>query len=234
MTKDKGTSLLSNPVIVAAIIGLCGTIVTAALASPIVLELVREKQSTPAPHATATLSETDVPVPTSTEMPISTPTDTETPSFNPTSTFTSTATLTATPVYADLQIVAISDPSCVRDHRYTPTKYYVQHTISVRNIGAGSTNDFGTFSIHITLDTGGHRYSLEEWATRFNGVVGNLDLDFSNLGPNQDADTTVNIDLRGLTKYALEAIANSGTHTIPESNTTNNILIKSFTITNCP
>ena len=253
MDKDKNSNLLANPAIIAAVIALCGTVITAALASPILLELIKARQATATPSIAAPVgnpvsfttktppiiqppTETSIPVPTNTEPPAMVPTNTELPTFTPIPTATPPPTLTFTPTLAlpDLQIVAISNPACIRDQRVSPTRYYVRHDITVRNIGAGSTSAFGAFSIRITLDTGSQRYSLEEWASRFNGVVGSLILDFSNLGPNQDAETRVNIDLRGTQNYSLEVIANSGSKTIPESNATNNILTRSFSVTNCP
>jgi hypothetical protein len=129
-------------------------------------------------------------------------------------------------------VVAISNPICTRDHRVTPEKVYVKLTITVRNLGPASTSSFGLFSVRVTLIFGQQRYSLDEWASRYNGLVNTPNLDISNLNPNEDAEINLSIDLKGHTNYSVEAVANSGSNSIPESNTTNNVLTQSFS-TDC-
>lgn len=173
---------------------------------------------------TSTIPPTD----TATEIP----TSTFTPTFTPTATPTFTPTYTSAPVLSDLIVVAISNPVCVRDHRVTPERVYIKLTVTVRNLGPSSTSSFGAFSVRITLIFGQQRYSLEEWASRYNGLVNTPNLDVSGLNPNEDAEINLSIDLKGNSKYSVEAIANSGANTIPESNTANNALTQSFSI-NC-
>jgi hypothetical protein len=127
-------------------------------------------------------------------------------------------------------VVAISNPTCTRDHRFTPVKVYIKLTITVRNLGPASTNSFGIFSVRVTLIFGQQRYSLDEWASRYNGLVNTPNLDISNLNPNEDAEINLSIDLKGNTQYSIEAIANSGSNSIPEANTANNTLAQSFSI----
>jgi hypothetical protein len=189
------------------------------------------------PETSAVPTDTPNPIFTSTITPTDTPTSTfeptPTPTFTPTDTPTYTPTYTqTTPSLPDLTVVAISNPVCTRDHRFTPEKVYVKLTVTVRNLGSASTNSFGPFSVRVTLIFGQQRYSLDEWSSRFNGLINNPNLNVSNLDPNEDAQIDLSIDLKGHTAYSIEAIANSGANTIPESNTTNNVLTQSFS-TDC-
>lgn len=206
---SKRNKLLKNPTIIVALIGLCGTLAAALLSSPVVLELMQEWRATPTSTATST------PFPTVTPGPTGTP------------------SLTPTPLLPDLEVLAISSPTCVSDHRSGSTQKYVRQTITIRNIGAGSTSAFGPFSSRVTFIFGGQRYSLEDWSTRYNGIIGTPELNVADLGPNQDADLTLNIDLRGNKAYGIEVVANSGAQTIAEGNLANNSLTQNFT-TNCP
>lgn len=229
--------------LIIAIIGAFVAICTATIAIvPMVLPIIMKPTPTiiqvpPTglfPEASASPLATDTPnlAWTSTiSPPTDTPTETPTSTFTPTFTPTFTATFTSTPVLADLIVVAISNPTCTRDHRFTPVKVYIKLTITVRNLGLASTNTFGPFSARVTLIFGQQRYSLEEWASRYNGLVNTPNLDISGLKPNEDAEINLSIDLKGNTNYSIEAIANSGAHTIPESNTANNILTQSFSTT---
>jgi hypothetical protein len=159
---------------------------------------------------------------------------TDTPTLEPP---TATATLTpgalsTTPPLPDLITVAISNPTCITDQQATTGKY-VRHVITVRNLGPGSTGPFGAFSTRVVIIAGGQRFTLEQWATQFNGLVDTPMLEVSQLGPNQDADLTLNFRLRsGSNKYGLEVITNSGTLVIPEGNTANNALAQDFS-SNC-
>ena len=148
----------------------------------------------------------------------STPTATNTPAFTFTPTYTSTPQL-----FPDLIVTDISASTCTKDQRVTPEKLYIKLSIIVRNIGSGSTLPFGPF-------LGQRRYSLEEWASDFNGVIGSSNMDITNLDPNGDVKLNISLDLKGNTSFGVEVIANSGLYTIPESNITNNTLIQGFSV----
>lgn len=203
---DKKSKLFKNPTVIVALIGLCGTLTAALLSSPVILELVKGLRATPTPTVTFT------PFLTETSMPTGTP------------------TLTPTPLLPDLEVLAISGPTCVSDHRSGSTKKYVRQTVTIRNIGAGSA---GTFSNRVTFIFGGQRYSLEDWASRYNGIIGTPDLNIAELGPNDDATLTLNVDLQGNKSYGIEVIANLGSKTIAEATFANNDLTQNFT-SNCP
>ncbi|MGE5252153.1 MAG: hypothetical protein ACM3QS_18275 [Bacteroidota bacterium] len=209
--KERNTSW--NTTVVVALITLCGTVASAVLASPALAVLLGGKAS-PTPFPPASL--------------------TGTPSANATLTPerpVPTAGFTASPTLPDLIPVAISSPVCISDHRVTSSKY-VRQTVTIRNIGAGATTPFGVFSNRVVLIAGGQRYPLDQWASLYNGIIGPLELNVPGLGPNDDADLTLNIDLRGNSRYSLEVIANSGDTVIPEASTANNSLTRDFT-TNC-
>jgi len=63
-------------------------------------------------------------------------------------------------------------------------------------------------------------------------VVGSSVTEVFNLNPNDDIKFTVVIDIKGNKSFGVEVTANSGTNPIPEADTTNNTLIKSFS-SNC-
>jgi len=96
----------------------------------------------------------------------------------------------------------------------------------VRNIGHASTRTFGSFDVDVFLILGQRHYSLEEWETQFDGVVGSSVTDVFNLNPNDDIKFTVVIDLKGNKNFGIEVIANSGVSQIRETDMTNNTLIK--------
>jgi hypothetical protein len=100
----------------------------------------------------------------------------------------------------------------------------------MRNIGPGSTRPFGPFSVRVNLIIGQRRYSLEEWASDFNGVIGSSNMDITNLNSNGDVKLNLSIDLKGNTKFGIEVTANSGPNIVPESDTTNNTLIQGFSV----
>ena len=194
-----------------------------------------------------------VPTPTTIQTPTATltilppPSFTETaivPTNNPTLTGTSTMTATNTPAFTftptytstaqllpDLTVTSISASACTRDQRVVPEKLYVSLSMIVRNVGPGSTHPFGPFSVRVNLILGQHRYSLDEWASDFNGVIGSSSMDILTLGPNGDVKLNLSIDLKGNTKFGVEVIANSGPNTVPELNRTNNTLIQGFSVT---
>jgi hypothetical protein len=204
-SKERKTTAWNTTVIV-AVITLCGTITSAVLGSPAIAELVRGQKGTPTPSLALT------------QGPGAT---TPTPAY------------TATPLLPDLAPVAISAPTCITDHTPGATRTkYVRQVVTIRNLGPGGTASFGSFSSRVILTAGGQRYPLEDWASLYNGVVGPLDLNTASLGPNDDADLVLNIDLRGYSRYSLEVITNSGAAVIPEVNSANNSLSRDFS-TNC-
>lgn len=209
-----------------------GAVVIAVM--PTVLPMIIRPTPTAIPVLTATLSilperaftETSV-IPTDTPnlAGTSTMTATNTPAFTFTPTYTSTIQL-----LPDLTVTGISEPTCIKDQRVTPEKLYVKLSMIVRNVGPGSTRSFGPFSVRVNLILGQRRYSLDEWASEFNGVIGSSNMDSINLSPNGDVKLNLDIDLKGNTKFGVEVIANSGQNTVPESDRTNNTLIQGFSI----
>jgi hypothetical protein len=165
------------------------------------------------------LTETPSPTWTSTIIPTDPSTPTVVPSLTP------TYTPIAKPL-PDLAVTGISDPVCLRDGRSGS----VMLTIVVRNIGRGATRSFGRFDVRINLILGQRHYGLDEWASRFNGVIGSSNPEILNLNPNADVELKIAIDLKGNTVFGIEAIANSGTNPIPETDTANNTLIQYFSI----
>jgi len=172
------------------------------------------------PFTEASVVSTDIPNLSVTSTMLSTDT--------PISTFTPTYTSTSQ-LLPDLTVTGISNPTCIKD-RGSPQNLYVELSIIVRNIGPGSTRPFGPFSVRVDLVLGQHHYSLDEWASGFNGVLGSSNMDILNLNPNRDVKLNLSIDLKGNTKFGIEVIANSGANTIPEADTTNNTLIQGFSI----
>lgn len=166
---------------------------------------------------------------TPTNAPILIVTSTTTPTDTPAATFTPTFTSTPQPL-PDLIVTGISDPICTKDQRVTPEKLYVKFSFIVRNVGLGSTGSFGPFSVRVNLILGQHHYSLEEWASGFQGVIGSSNMDITNLDPSGDVELNVSIDLKGNTSFGVEVIANSGLYTIPESNTANNSFVQGFSV----
>lgn len=77
---------------------------------------------------------------------------------------------------------------------------------------------------------GQRRYSLEEWDTTFNGLVGSSVTEVFNLNPNGDIKFTVVIDLKGNKNFGIEVVANAGENPIREADTTNNSQIKYFSV----
>lgn len=226
--QPKNNSILNNTTIVVAIITLCGTVATAVLTSPALAEFVRGSRNTPTAAVPSATSPSFTEAPTSTPAPAFTETPTPMPA---TATFTPEATFTAAPLLPDLIPVAISNPICVTDQQDSVGRY-VRHMITVRNLGPGSTAPFGSFSSRVVILVGGQRFTLEQWATQFNGLVDTPMLDVPQLGPNEDADLVLNFRLPAGNRYGLEVVTNSGALVIPEGNTTNNSLEKDFN-SNC-
>ena len=160
-----------------------------------------------------------------------------TSTLTPTDTPVSTFTPTLTPANAlinqrlpDLIVTGISDPTCTHDNRPDTLKAFIEFTVYVRNIGRARTYSFGRFSVNISLILGQRYYGLDEWASKFNGLIYNSNLTIFNLNPNSDIELKVGLDLKGNTTFGIEAIANSGSNPIPESDTTNNRYTQYFSI----
>ena len=218
--------------IILAIATICAVVVAITPAAKILpmivgLTLAASKvpTSTPAILPKQLFTETFV---VSTDTPTLAVTSTMMSTDTPSSTFTPTYTST-TQLLPDLTVTGISNPTCIKD-RGSPQNLYVELSIIVRNVGLGSTRPFGPFSVLVNLILGQRHYSLEEWASGFNGVIGSSNMDSLNLNPNGDVKLNLSIDLKGNTKFGVEVIANSGANTIPESDTTNNTLIQGFSV----
>lgn len=213
--QSKERKTIWNTTVIVALITLCGTIGSAVLGSPAIAEFVRGK-ATPTAGLASPAAGSPTPALTHTS---------ETPA--------PPVTFTPAPVLPDLVPVSIGAPACITDHTPGATRSrYVRQTVTIRNIGPGATAPFGSFNNRVVLTVGGQRYPLDKWASLYNGVVGPLDLNVASLGSNDDADLTLNLDLRGNSRYSLEVIANSGAAVIPEADSANNSLSRDFT-TNC-
>ena len=144
----------------------------------------------------------------------------------PTQTLLVIPTLISNRDLPDLIVSGLSDPVCAEEYEGTT----IQFTIFVRNIGRASTRDFGSFDTDVYFILGQRRYSLEEWNIVFNGVVGTSVVEVFNLNPNDDIRFSVVIDLKGNKNFGIEVVANSGENPIHEADTTNNTLIKYFSV----
>jgi len=165
------------------------------------------------------------------------PTDTPAPTQTATSVPTNTSAPTRTPVIPptlmlsygqlpDLTVTSISDPVCATEYEGTKLRF----SIYVRNIGRARTRYFGSFVTDVHLILGQSRYSLDEWATEFNGVIGTSIVEVANLNPEQDIQFTVVIDIKGNKDFGIEVVANSGENPIREADVTNNTLIKYYSV----
>jgi hypothetical protein len=168
------------------------------------------------------------------------------PSFTPNPARTSTVAPTEKPATAptlistllppigkplpDLIIANIGDPVCASSNVDDVPREYIQFTVIVRNIGKASTHYFGSFDVGIFIVLGQSSYSLEEWADTYGGVIAYPNLTISNLDPNWDRTYKLGIDRNGITKFGIKAVANAGDSPIPESDRTNNTLVKYFSI----
>lgn len=171
------------------------------------------------PEVIPLVTHTPAPARTSTSLPVNTPPPTRTPFVVPTIAIDSQ--LLQLP---DLTVTAISDPVCATEYEGTKLRF----SIFVRNIGHASTRYFGSFDTDVYLILGQRRYSLDEWAEKFDGVVGSSVVEVVNLDPDQDIKFTVVIDLKGNKGIGVEVTANSGENPIREADMTNNTLIKYF------
>ena len=181
--------------------------------SPASLSNPYQPESLPLPTYTPGPTQTGTSVPTTTPFP------TRTPFLLP-----SIAVDSQLLQLPDLTVSAISDPVCATEYEGTKHRF----SIFVRNIGQASTRYFGSFDTDAYLILGQRRYSLDEWAEKFNGVVGTSIVQDTNLKPGDDIKFTVVIDLKGNKDLGIEVTANSGENPIREADATNNTLIKYF------
>jgi hypothetical protein len=217
---SKKSKITINATVVAAIITFCGTVGAAILGSPVLAEYFNGPKQA---QATA--------IPTLT-LPAASATSGPTATGTLEATATSPAVPATMPPLPDLVTLDISSPVCVSNRVAGTNIKYVRQDITIRNIGSGSTQPFGTFSSRVVIIVDGQRYTLDQWAQMFNGLVEMPNLDIQSLGPNDDAVISLSLSLHGNNRYSLEVIANSGPSVIPEVDTTNNIQSKDFS-TNC-
>lgn len=173
------------------------------------------------PESVPLQTHTPGPIQTATSAPTTTPFPTRTPFVLPTIAVDSQ--LLQLP---DLTVTAISEPVCATDYEGTKLRF----SIFVRNIGRASTRYFGSFETDVYLILGQRRYSLDDWAEKFNGVVGSSIVEVTNLDPGGDIKFTVVIDLKGNKDLGIEVIANSGESPIREADRTNNMLTEYFSV----
>jgi len=224
---NNSRSKFSIPVI-AIIIGIIGVCVTV-VAFAFVFSPPAFKQTPSAVLPTAISSSRYqpeiIPIPTDTLDLSGTATNMLTDA--PVTTFSPTLTPTSTLINGplpDLIVTGLSDPFCVPDHIGTIFRF----TFFVRNIGRAPTRSFGPFDVGVYIILGQRTYELDEWAAKFNSVVGTSNLEISNLNPNGDIKLTLVIDLIGNRDFGIEVKANSGANPVPEADTTNNALIKYY------
>jgi len=167
-------------------------------------------------------------IPPSTDMPGPTPTPTVTSTNTPAATQTLLVipTLMSNSQLPDLTVTGITDPVCASEYEGTKLRIY----IFVRNIGRVRTRPFGSFDTGVYLIIGQSHYSLDEWATKFNGVVGSSVTEVFNLDPNGDIKFTVVFDLIGNKDFGIEVVVNSGENPIREADMTNNTLTKYYSV----
>ena len=165
-------------------------------------------------------------IPLPTEMLNSPQTATAAPSDTPAPTLTTTAIPFVSGPLPDLTVTEITDPVCVPEKVGTVLEF----RIFVRNIGHVRTRSFGPFDTGVFIILGERHYSLDEWATQFNGVVGSSVTEVYNLNPGQDIKFTVVLDLIGNKDFGIEVVANSGENPIREADTINNTLTKYYSI----
>ncbi|HSM72517.1 MAG TPA: hypothetical protein VK851_13320 [Anaerolineales bacterium] len=165
-------------------------------------------------------------IPPATYTPGPTRTPTSTPTNTPVPTQTLIPTLVSSRQLPDLTVTAITRPFCRPDYEGT----ILEFTFFVRNIGSASTRTFGHFDVGVFVVLGQRHYSLEEWDTQFNGVLGATNLEIFNLNPDDDIKFTVVIDLKGNKEFGVEVIVNAGENPIPEADGTNNRLIKYYSM----
>lgn len=167
-------------------------------------------------------------VPPATDMAEPTQTATSVPANTlvPTQALLVIPTLVSKRELPDLIVSGLSDPVCATEYEGTTIRF----TIFVRNIGRASTRDFGSFDTDVYFILGQRRYSLDEWGTVFDGVVGTSIVEVFNLNPNDDIKFTVVIDLKGNKNFGIEVVANLGANPIREADMTNNTLLKYYSV----
>ena len=234
MTDNSGSNAWIQPAI--AMIGIMVVIcLTAVVITPGIVPVVREPTPTGVTFVVASpagLYQPEiVPLPTYTFDPpqnsnIAT-TETPVPTLMPTVTLTPTFISQPLP---DLSVAGVGDPLCTPDHLGEKEGVFIKITFNVRNVGRAPTRSHGTFDIGVFLILGQQRYGIDEWREKFNGVVGASSLAIANLDPEEDVTLTLVLDLKGNSKFGIEVTANAGGNPIPEMDTTNNTLIRYFSI----
>jgi hypothetical protein len=217
------------PVIAIMIGVICIVLTLVAFASVFPPPTVRPTQTVIQPTSSPSSPYQPEIIPIPTETPDLTPTATIEPTDTPWPAFTPTVTPTSMLINGplpDLTVTGLNDPICVPDHIGTIFGF----TVYVHNIGRVPTRSFGPFDVGVYIILGQHRYGLDEWRTKFNGVVGTSNLKISNLDPKGDTKLILVIDLLGNKNFGIEVIANSGEYPIPEVDTTNNTLIKYYSV----
>ncbi len=164
---------------------------------------------------------TPPPTRTATAVPPPTPLPTRTPFILPTIAFDSPLLL-----LPDLTVTGISDPLCLPERGGT----IIELSVFIRNIGRAGTRHFGSFPVDVFLLMGQQRYELDEWAQKFNGVIGTSNLEIASLGANEDVKLTLVLDLKGNKSFGVEALVNSSDDPIREEDMTNNSLTKYFSV----
>jgi hypothetical protein len=172
-----------------------------------------------------------IPFPTDPSVPTQSATITPTITPNPTRTLIVIPTLVAiNQLLPDLTVAGIGDPKCASSNVEGTLRRYVKLTLVIRNIGRVSTNYFGSFDVGVYIILGQRSYGLDEWAGKFNGVIGNPLIKIAALSPKQDVSYTLAIDTKGNKNFGIMAVVNSGSSPIRETDTNNNTLIKYFSV----
>lgn len=162
---------------------------------------------------------TPPPTRTATAVPTNTPFPTRTPFILPTLAFDSPLLL-----LPDLTVSGIGSPICVPDREGT----VLEIGIFIRNIGQAGTRNLGSFDVDIFLLMGQQRYGLDEWAEKFNGVVGVSPLEIFTLDAGQDVKLVAVIDLKGNKSFGIQVIVNAGDDPMREADMSNNTLTEYF------
>lgn len=218
-------------VIIVTLIGIC--VVLVAVGPELLPQIARPTATalppTALPTSTGQYSPEIIPAPTDTPDPARplAKVETSTPGLPVivTPVFTWTSTPPSGPL-PDLTVTGISTPVCLPDRIGS----IVEFNIYVWNFGRARTRAFGSFNVEVSLILGQRQYKLNEWAEQFDGVIGNSNMELSNLDPRKDIKLTVVLDLKGNNNFGIRASANTGEYPIPESDTANNTLIRYFTV----
>jgi len=209
-------------VAIIAVVLVFASVVSAPVSNPSPTPTAIEQTSSPSGNYQPEIipPQADLPIPT--QASTITPTDTPVP----TPTLFVLPTLVSNRQLPDLTVTGISDPVCATEYEGTKLRFYIY----VRNIGSVRTRSFGPFETTVYLILGQRHYSLDEWATEFNGVIGSSVGDVFNLNPNGDIKFTVVIDLIGNKDFGIEVKVNSGENPIREADMSNNTLKEYYSV----